>query len=381
MVTTEEREGLDISQPIKMAPEIWWVGIVNKDTPFKCHAYLLYDGEEAVLFEPGPLANFPSIFQKVIQIIPLQSIRYIVLSHQDPDVCGSLPAWEKALASIPVSVVTHSRTAVIIKNYGLTSPLYLIDQKDWSLKLSSGRTLRFIFAPWCHSPGTFMTYDEESRSLFSGDIFGAITYKWSFYADQSYVMAMRSFHDDYMASTYHLRYAISKLTTLYIERILPQHGSIIDRDVLQYIQALRTSRCGLDLLCGGTPSAMMIKDTPFPGAVPQGTPATMNDSDLPIGYRYIITRVIERETGVLGKEDAIAVAREVDGIHLDSEGNLIGIYEKDGRDILNRLLKGYEERFGFWAVFNCRLMLHDLIREFGLAMPDILDRKVTNGQS
>lgn len=91
----------------------------------------------------------------------------------------------------------------------------------------------------------------------------------------------------------------------------------------------------------------------------------MNYGSLPIGYRYIIAWVIEREIGVLGRENAITVAREVEGIHLDSEGNLIGIHEKDGTEILNRLLRAYEGHFGFWAVSNCRLMLHNLIREFG----------------
>ena len=37
-----------------------------------------------------------------------------------------------------------------------------------------------------------------------------------------------------------------------------------------------------------------------------------NYSGLPIGYRYIIARVIEREMGVLGK-DAIATARQSAG--------------------------------------------------------------------
>lgn len=381
MAAGERHEEIDVSQPVEVAPKIWWTGVIDKDSPFKCHSYLLYDGEEAVLFEPGSLLHYPSTFQKVVKIVPLQKVRYIVLSHQDPDVCGALPAWEKAIDSIPFRLVTHSRTAVIIQHYGISSPLYQIDQKNWSLRLSSGRTLRFIFAPWCHSPGTFMTYDEASKTLFSGDIFGAITHFWRFYADPSYVQAMRGFHDDYMASTCHLRYALSKLSGLSIERILPQHGSIINRDVSHYIQALSSCRCGLDLLCGGHPPAGVEKGAP-PGAQRRSRNSdVLPDGGLPIGYRYIIGRVIERETGVLGREEALTVAREIEGVHLDGEGNLIGIHEKDGREILNRLLHAYEERFGFWAVFNCRLMIHDLIREFGLKMPEILDRKITNGQS
>ncbi|MBI5756152.1 MAG: MBL fold metallo-hydrolase [Nitrospirae bacterium] len=381
MVAIEEYREMDISQPVEVVPGIWWIGAEDEDSHLKCHSYLLVDGEDAVLFEPGSLLHHQSIFQRVIKIVPLRKIRHIVLTHQDTDVCGSLPAWEMAFNSIPFHIVTHSRTVVFIKQYGISFPIYPIDQMYWNLKLSSGRILRFIFAPWCHSPGTFMTYDEKSRSLFSGDIFGAITNKWSFYADHFYVEAMRSFHDDYMASTRHLQYAMSKLAPLSIDRILPQHGSIINRDVLHYIHALSSSRCGIDLLCGDDPYRIGVKDVPLPVSGSLGNSTMANYSGLPIGYRYIIARVIEREMGVLGKEDATATARQVRGIHLDSEGNLIAIREKDGKDILNRLLSAYEKRFGFWAVFNCRLMLHNLIREFGLKMPDILDGKITNEQS
>lgn len=381
MVSIEEYRKVDICNPVEIATGIWWIGVEEKDSPLRCHTYLLDDGIDAVLFEPGPLLNHQSIIQSVKQIVPLRKIRYIVLTHQDPDVCGSVAAWETALKSTPLHIVTHSRSDVFIREYGISSPVYQIDKLYWHLRLSSGRILRFIFAPWCHAPGTFMTYDEKSRSLFSGDIFGAITNKWNLYADHSYVEAMRSFHDDYMASTRHLQYAMSKIARLPIARILPQHGSIINMDIMHYIHALSSSRCGIDLLCGDDNHASEVKDVPRPASRSDGNSVISKNKELPIGYRYIIARVIEREIGVVGKEDAIAVARKVEGVHLGNEGNLIAIRESEGKDILNRLLSTYEANFGAWAVFNCRLMLHDLIREFGLQMPDILDKRITDEQS
>jgi len=358
---------MDISGPVNITADIWWVGAVDYTTPFKCNAYLIDDREEAILIDPGPITAYESILQKVVKVTPLAKIKHVILSHQDPDVCGAMPAWERELISTPATIVTHSRNSVFINNYGLTLPQYLIDKEGWSLRLSSGRELRFIFTPWCHSPVSFMTYDVESRSLFSGDIFGAITWQWNLFADEYYAQAMQAFHDDYMASSHHLQYALSKLSTIPIDRILPQHGSIIDRDPGRYINILLENRCGIDILSRlGTDESMTPEHIPTEDRL-------FDTGKRPKGfhnaYRYIINRIIEREEGILGKDAAIQVAQEIEGIFLDSHGNLLGIYEKDGRDILNRLLERYEERFGLWAVLSCRLMLNELMQEFGLEVP------------
>ena len=374
-------EGPDFAQTIELTPKIWWAGAVDVQSPFQCHPYLLDDGEEAVLFEPGSMNAFPTVLKKISQTIPLRKIRYIVLSHQDADLAGSLPEWEKVLGR-GVQVVTHSRTAVLLRHYGASLPYYLIDRNNWSLPLSSGRTLRFLFAPWCHCPGTFMTYDGASRTLFSGDIFGAITYLWTLRAGEHYDEAMRSFHEDYMASTVHLKHALSKLASLSIDRILPQHGSILDTNVPFYIQTLLNFRCGIDLLCGKKPSKdrlnISMEET-------DGTPGrnSFSRSQTGVGiagkgYRDVVTMVLERQMGVLGKENTLSVARGVPGLEVDDQGSVLGIREEEGDEILDRLLRCFEQHFGIWAVLNCRLMLHDLLREYGMAMPASLMKSTVN---
>jgi glyoxylase-like metal-dependent hydrolase (beta-lactamase superfamily II) len=374
-------EDPDLSQTVELTPKIWWAGAVDKQTPFQCHPYLLDDGEEAVLFEPGSVHAFPTVLQKISRTIPLRKIRYIVLSHQDPDLAGSLPEWEKVLDK-GVQVVTHSRTAVLLRHYGASLPYYLIDQKNWSLPLSSGRTLSFLFAPWCHCPGTFMTYDGASRTLFSGDIFGAITYLWTFRAGEHYEEAMRSFHEDYMASTVHLKHALSKLASLPIDRILPQHGSILDTNIPHYIQTLLTYRCGMDLLCGKEPpkgGLNISSEEIHLTAGRNSLPLFQADSGISgKGYRDVVAMVLERQMGVLGEENTLSVARGVPGLEVDDRGNVLGIREEDGDEILDQLLRGFEQRFGIWAVLNCRLMLHDLLREYRMVIPASLKKSVVN---
>ncbi|MBI4715744.1 MAG: hypothetical protein HY760_07405, partial [Nitrospirae bacterium] len=221
------------------------------------------------------------------------------------------------------------------------------------------------------------------------DIFGAITYDWTLYAGDHYAEAMRSFHEDYMASTHHLLHALSKLPDLGIDRILPQHGSIIHRDVPRFIEALQSFRCGIDLLVGHEPVPAFVGGSGAGspersaegagiGSAPSGKKVSVTPQK---GYRDILAMVIEREIGVLGLENTLAAAREIDGLEVDDRGNLVGFFENDGPEILLRLLTLLERRHGIWAVLNCRLMLLDLFREYGLEIPSFLKRSVANGHS
>ncbi|MBI1824191.1 MAG: MBL fold metallo-hydrolase [Nitrospirae bacterium] len=89
----------DINRAVEISPGITWVGVTDEKTPFKCNPYVLDDGEEAVLFEPGSQLYFAGVQDKVKQTVPLNKVRYILLSHQDPDLCASVPLWEEAMGT------------------------------------------------------------------------------------------------------------------------------------------------------------------------------------------------------------------------------------------------------------------------------------------
>lgn len=345
---------VDTTRAVTVGPGISWIGVTDEKTPFRCNPYVLEDGDEVVLFEPGSELYYQGVREKVSQVVSPRKIRYLVLSHQDPDLCASVPAWEEALGDRQFQIVTHSRTAVLLKHYGIKSKMYLVDRNEWVLRLGSGRTLQFVFAPWCHSPGTFMTYDDKTASLLSGDIFGALTYNWSLLADQSYPEAMRAFHEDYMASTPHLQAAMAKLDPLRIDRILPQHGSVIQQNVADCIAALKRLECGMTLMgrSGEAP----------PGQAPKPQKGS---------YQELIAFVLDREKGVLGLERALVVAKGLPGLEVDELGKCLAV-KGDGKEVLGRLLAAYQARYGAWAVLNCKLALTSLANEKRLELPKLV---------
>lgn len=238
---------LDIDKAVEIAPDIFWIGWAEKDGAFRSNPYLIKDGDEVVLVDPGSVPHFPIVLTKVTQVAPLKSITHIILHHQDPDLCSNTPKFEELVYGLggSLKIVTHSRAWFLIPFYGTRSEYYRVDENGWKLTLKSGRTLRFIFTPYLHFPGAIMTYDEKSKILFSSDVFGGISYDWDLYAKEWYLEAVKAFHENYMAHHDYLKNAMEKLERLDISMICPQHGSIIPGDkAKEYINALKNLECG-----------------------------------------------------------------------------------------------------------------------------------------
>jgi diguanylate cyclase (GGDEF)-like protein len=176
-------------------------------------------------------------------------VRWIVLHHQDPDIAGCLPELDRLVDRPDAALVTHWRTAALLKHYGVRLPFHLIDADDWRLDLD-GRTLRFVFTPYLHFPGAFTTFDEATGTLFSSDLFGGFTADDELYAtDVSYFEAIRPFHEHYMPSREILVHGLQELEALPLELIAPQHGKLIPKPLIAPIMSqLKSLDCGLYLM-------------------------------------------------------------------------------------------------------------------------------------
>ncbi len=236
----------DTSAAIEIASNIYWVGMHLENDPFQCHPYLIKNGNESILIDPGSMLEFDETIKKVKNIVDIKSIKYIVLHHQDPDLAAAVPEIEKLINREDLFIVTHSRMSVLIKHYLVTSSYYEIDKHNNQLVTSSGFKLDFYTTPYCHSPGAFVSYEPKTKILFSGDIFGGIEESWDFYADETYFDKAKQFHQEYMPSKDIFNYALDKIEKLDIKLIAPQHGSIIKKKYISnLIMDMRNLDCGL----------------------------------------------------------------------------------------------------------------------------------------
>ncbi|MBN2783032.1 MAG: GHKL domain-containing protein, partial [Campylobacterales bacterium] len=162
------------------------------------------------------------------------------------DLAAAVPALEKLIDRDDLRVVTHSRMVLLVKHYGIKSKYYSIDEGEFLLNTKSGLTLQFITTPYCHSPGAFVTYEPDTKTLLSGDIFGGLEESWKFYADENYFNEVKLFHENFMPSRNILNYSLSKIEELDIQLIAPQHGSIVKKEFIKpLIEDMKKLECGI----------------------------------------------------------------------------------------------------------------------------------------
>jgi glyoxylase-like metal-dependent hydrolase (beta-lactamase superfamily II) len=241
-------EAADTNHAVELAPRIWWVGHKQENDPFQCHAYLIEQGDQSVLIDPGSARTFAETRRKIEEVVSFSQIKYVLCQHQDPDITAALPTVA-TLVRPDAMIATHWRVQMLIKHYGVDMPVHLIEESAWELELED-RTLRFIFTPYAHFPGAFCTFDPVTGILFSSDLFGGLTKEFQLVAqDESYFEAMRPFHEHYIPTREILQFAIDEIRPYPVTLVAPQHGSLIPpRLVRRIMDKLYQLDCGLYLL-------------------------------------------------------------------------------------------------------------------------------------
>jgi len=233
---------------VEIAKDIWWVGHYLPDDPFQCHVYLIKNGNNSVLIDPGSQLTFESTLKKIESILPFNAIKYFICHHQDPDITGALKTIDDMISRDDAVILSHWRTIALLKHYALKMPLQCVEEMGWELKLEA-KKLRFIFTPYLHFAGAFTTYDESTGVLFSSDIFGGFTKGFTLYVRGSdYFESIKLFHEHYMPSREILRHSLNKFQKLDLNLIAPQHGSIIPKEFIHGIMTqLEDLECGIFL--------------------------------------------------------------------------------------------------------------------------------------
>lgn len=242
-----QQDKLDYVEPIQIADGIYWVGFADDKAGIHCHPYLIVDGTEAVLIDGGSRDDFSTVMLKILRTgIDPRNIKRLIYQHYDPDLCGNLPHFEAVINNPELKIISHRENNLFINYYSSASPKQCIETLGNAFEFSSGRRLEFIRTPFAHAPGSFVTYDCQTKTLFTSDIFGSYDSNWDLYlqlleecADCSPQAAcplngqkctlhkIINFHQRIMTSAKALYYALEQIEKLDIALVAPQHGSLI----------------------------------------------------------------------------------------------------------------------------------------------------------
>jgi len=175
-----------------------------------------------------------------------KSIDYIVLNHLEPDHTG----WIKSFLSINKDFkifVTQKGAELVQAFYGDLVAVEVIKAGD-TLDLGQGKSLAFHPVPNVHWPETMMTYETQTKTLFSCDLYGAFGVMNDHIFDDQMTAAeqmmyeeegMRYFSNVMTTFSNMVEKAISKTEQLEIKMIAPGHGPLYRKHPQTIIDAYK----------------------------------------------------------------------------------------------------------------------------------------------
>ena len=223
----------------------------------QANQFLVIDGEDAALIDPGGNQAFNELLMGVGREFPPSKLSYLLASHADPDIIASLDRW---MTSTPARLVISrlwERFAPYFTKSGKTNSR-IIGVGDAGGRLALGRSeLVLLPAHFMHAEGNFHFYDPVSRILFSGDLGVSLVngVEAREFVTQlgPHIPRMEGFHRRYMASNKILRLWTAMARKLDVKMLVPQHGApIVGRKAIsEFYDWLDNLACGIDLVDGG----------------------------------------------------------------------------------------------------------------------------------
>lgn len=213
--------------------------------------HLILHGDEAILLDPGGHKIYSQILSEVLSILGSTDLRYLFLSHQDPDIVAAVNGW---LMTTDAEALVSQIWTRFVAHFGLD---HLVEDRlrpipDEGMRLSlGGADLVLLPAHFLHSAGNFQLYDPTSRILYTGDLGASLGADYRVVpAFKTHVPFMKAFHQRYMGSNAVLRAWAEMIEPLDIETIAPQHGALfVGRDMVEeFVEWCTTLECGVDLV-------------------------------------------------------------------------------------------------------------------------------------
>lgn len=165
-----------------------------------------------------------------------ERIDYLIVNHMEPDHSGWISSFQKIKDDF--TIVCTDKAAKMLGSFYGEDKIRVVKEGD-TLDLGKGIVLSFHPVPNVHWPDTMYTYEMNSKTLFSCDMFGAFGRMGDHIFDDELTKEERDFFEEegirYYSNvmttfTPSLRKAIDKAKELEVKIIAPGHGPVYRKD-------------------------------------------------------------------------------------------------------------------------------------------------------
>lgn len=217
----------------------------------QANQHLIVNGEAGLLLDPGGHKVYSKVLAETFSALGRGKLRYIFLSHQDPDIVAAINGW---LMTTEADAYISSLWIRFVPHFGfdhlVADRLKPIPDHGMTLELN-GAKLLILPAHFLHSEGNFQLYDPAAKILYSGDLGASLGAEYVKVTDfDDHLQYMTGFHQRYMASNVALKAWANMVRKLDIRIIAPQHGAYFEGPemVQRFIDWCSTLQCGVDLI-------------------------------------------------------------------------------------------------------------------------------------
>jgi len=216
---------------------IFWIGSIDWDRRLfdsliplpqgtSYNAYLVKGSEKTALIDTVDPTKEYELVQNLVRI-GIDGIDYIIVNHAEQDHSGALPMILELFPG--ARVVTNEKCRdLLVALLDIDGDRVDVIEDNDTLSLGD-KTLQFLITPWVHWPETMLTYVQESKVLFSCDLFGShIATSDLFVSDERivYSPSKRYYAEIMMPFRSSIKGHMEKLDKLPIGIVAPSHGPL-----------------------------------------------------------------------------------------------------------------------------------------------------------
>lgn len=225
---------------LNLKNNIFYVGVKDCSLGAYNNAYLV-KGEKTALIDTVSEELSQSYISNIEEILPVKEINYLICNHSEPDKSGAV----KRILELNPDIEVIGTIAAIKNLKEITNMNFNehIAKNGTALDLGNGSKLKFCIAPNINWPDTMFTYELQSKTLFSCDMFSA-------YYDCDVMDTDTDFNNyEYALKSYYNRYftpfggfiqnAAEKISAFDVQLICTGCGPVIEKNISNIVETYK----------------------------------------------------------------------------------------------------------------------------------------------